>query len=108
MLGTETVTVAGDLRRDSDGKVVPAGGAPVDIDGCLVTPLSSAEAIERGRESSDSLVRVQLPITAGITKDSVLIVRGLRYTIDGDSLAFIADDDPELSGYDVVGYRRKG
>lgn len=107
MLGVEEVGVVGALVRDGDGKVAASpNGTPVS--GCLVTPLSSTEIVDRGREATDDLVRVQLPITTGITRDSILVVRGHRYQIEGDPTPFIAEDDPDLSGYDVIGYRRRG
>ena len=107
MLGTETVVVAGDYVRDEDGKVTLGTGIGL-VDGCAVFPLTTTELIERGRTSTDDGVRVLLPITSGIDRGSVLVVRGERYQVDGTPVAYIDPEDPELSGYDISAYRRAG
>ena len=107
MLGTETVIVAGDYVRDEDGKVT-AGAGIGPVAGCAVFPMTTAELIERGRSSTNDGVRVLLPITTGIDRGSVLVVRGERYQVDGNPIAYIDPDDADLSGYDIVAYRRAG
>ncbi|UAJ16186.1 head-to-tail stopper [Gordonia phage Malibo] len=107
MLGTETVTVTGDFVRDDDGKVT-AGTGVGPVEGCQVQPLTSQELVERGRSATDDAVRVLLPITEGIDRGSVLVVRGKRYQVDGNPIAYIDPEDPELSGYDVEASRRVG
>ncbi|OBC12180.1 hypothetical protein A5788_22345 [Gordonia sp. 852002-50816_SCH5313054-c] len=107
MLGTETVIVTGDFVRDEDGNVTSGTGiGPVKR--CQVQPLTSQELVERGRSATDDAVRVLLPITEGISRDSVLIVRGERYQVDGNPQPYIDPDDPEMSGYDIEATRRAG
>ena len=107
MLGTETVIVAGDFVRDEDGKVTQSAGIG-PITGCQVQPLTSQELVERGRSATDDAVRVLLPITDGITRDSLLVARGVTYQIDGNPQPYVDPDDPELSGYDIEATRREG
>lgn len=107
MLGTETVTVSGDMVRDEDGRVIPGAGIG-PVEGCQVQPLSTAELVERGRSSTDDAVRVLLPITEGIDRGTVLIIRGKRYQVDGNPQPYIDPEDPDLSGYDVEASRRVG
>jgi hypothetical protein len=107
MLGTETVIVAGDFVRDADGKVTPGTGIGA-VAGCQVQPLTSSELVERGRSATDDAVRVLMPITTGVDRGSVLIVRGKRYQVDGNPIAYIDPDDPDLSGYDIEASRRAG
>ena len=107
MLGTETVYVGEDFVRDDDGKVT-RNPAQVAVENCQVQPVSSAELRERGRSGTDDVIDVFLPITTGITSDTVLIVRGEPYAIDGNPLPRLDDEDPELSGYAVQAERRQG
>ena len=107
MLGTETVTVSGDMVRDEDGRVTPGAGIG-PVEGCQVQPLSTAELVERGRSSTDDAVRVLLPITEGIDRGTVLIIRGKRYQVDGNPQPHIDPEDPDLSGYDIEASRRVG
>lgn len=111
MLGTETVTVAGDLVRDDDNNMVPAPGLG-KVDGCCVFPLSTSELIERGRSGTADVIRVTLPITEGIDSTSILVLSDragdLRYQVDGNPAPYINPDDPELSGYDITATRRVG
>lgn len=109
MLGTETVGVLTEAGRDEDGRVLASMPAdPTLVDGCHVSPRTSAELIEAGRSPAEDVVRVLLPITAGLTRWSVLVVRGRQYQLDGDPTPHINDDDPELSGYDVEATYRVG
>lgn len=109
MLGTETVIVGRERDRDEDGK--PATGPTTGIGpvaGCVVSQLRSSELVEAGRNPTDDVVRVFLPITEGIDADTVLTVRDKPYQVDGNPEPYIDPEDPELSGYDLEATHRAG
>lgn len=107
MIGTETVIVTGDYVRDEDGHVTTTAGS-VTVAGCQVQPMTSTELVERGRSSTADVVRVLMPITAGIDRNRVIVARGNRYQVDGNPIAYVDPEDPELSGYDITATRRVG
>ena len=109
MIGTETIEIVAEPGgRDEDGKVLAGSAQKVTVEGCHVSPRTASELVAAGRESTEDVVRVLLPITAGLTRWSVLVVRGKRYQLDGEPTPFISDDDPDLSGYDVEATYRAG
>lgn len=107
MLGGERVLVLGDTTLDADNNPIPGSGEEI-VDGCLVSPMSATELREVGRDGDQDVVRVQLPITSGVTATTRLKVRGLLYRVDGTVQPFLAEDDPELSGYDLTATRTSG
>ena len=107
MLGTETVVVEGDFVRGTDGKVTKTAGLG-PVDNCQVQPATTKELVDRGREGTEDAVRVFLPITSGLNRNKVLVVRGARYSIDGNPQPYIDPEDPELSGYDVFAITAAG
>ncbi|QKY80010.1 head-to-tail stopper [Gordonia phage Doggs] len=111
MLGTETVGLDSETEFDADNNPIPGTGTPKPIDGCLVEPLqplASGESVERDRSGTVSRVKVLMPITAGVSGDSRLVVRGDPYLVSGDPIPFVHDEDPELSGYEVIAVSAKG
>lgn len=107
MLGSETVVLRGDVARDADNNAIPGSGT-LTVEGCLVEPLTVDEAVESSRDARETVIRVYLPITSGVDGKTTAVVRGLHYRIDADAPAFLADDDPELSGYVVTARRTVG
>lgn len=102
MLGTETVTVAGEVEYDDDNDPIPGTGGQTTVGGCLVEPLDGTDIVDLARSGTTCRVRVHLPITVGVSGDSVLTVRGRPFRVVGDPVAFIDPEDTELSGYVVV------
>ncbi|QMU22506.1 hypothetical protein [Gordonia rubripertincta] len=111
MLGTETVGVGSEVEFDSNNDPIPGTGTPKPIAGCLVEPmdpLTSSETVDRDRSGTVSRVKVLLPITSGVTGDTRLVVRGEPYLVLGDPIPYVDDEDPELSGYEVIAVSAKG
>lgn len=111
MLGTETVRVENETELDADNDPVPGTGVPKSVEGCLVEPLqplASGESVERDRSGTVARVKVLMPITSGVSGDSRLVIRGNPYLVSGDPIPFVDDEDPELSGYEVIAVSAKG
>lgn len=107
MLGSETVVLTGEVRRDSDNNPTPGSGS-LTVDGCLVETMSVSETAESDRDSRVTVIRVFLPITDGVDGRTAVTVRGRTYRVDADPEPYIDDDDPELSGYVLTARRAKG
>jgi hypothetical protein len=107
MLGDVTVTVRQSGRRDADGNPIPPGAA-FTVDNCLVAPVKAAELLAVDRSEGTTTVVVDLPITTGIDHTCELGIRGRWYRILGDPEPYISDEDPEMSGYQVIATRGSG
>lgn len=108
MLGSETVTVTGQLIRNSDGSVSQPAASIVVRD-CVVAPLTTEERKAAGVDADTLTMRVLLPTTQKLPIDCVVTIGGRGdFTIQGEPEPFIDPDDPELSGYDLTVYREQG
>ncbi len=107
MLGAETVQIRTAAGVDDDGWATPAG-TPADVEGALIEPLGGAELLEATRTGATSALRVFLPVIDGITAADEVKVRGLWYRIVGDPVAYVNDEDPDLSGYVLTCTRGEG
>ena len=108
MLGTETVVVVGEVEYDADNDPIPGSGS-LTVEGCGVYPMAGADLESAARSGTTARVRVLLPITSGVSGDSVLTVRGVPgFRVEGDPVPYIDDEDPELSGYDLTAILAKG
>ena len=108
MLGSETVIVGAEVEYDDNNDPIPGSGS-LTVEGCGVFPMDGADFANASRSGTTTRVRVLLPITTGVSGDSVLTVRGVAgFRVEGDPVPYIDDEDPELSGYDIEATRREG
>lgn len=101
MLGTETVRVRRRGGTDPDGDPLPAA-APWAVDGCLVEPITGAELLAVAIDGATNVARVFVPLTDGIDNTCEIEIRGRWYRTIGDVVAYVNDEDPELSGYSLT------
>lgn len=116
MLGSETCILAGRVHYDDSNDPVPGTELPVEVHGCYVEPLGvdgprRSDVIERDRSGTTTRLRVFIPVTSGVTGDTVIteiVGRGGPYRVEGNPQPFIDDEDPELSGYIVTVFAARG
>ncbi|MDQ0283764.1 hypothetical protein [Rhodococcoides fascians] len=84
-------------RRDDNDDPIAGSSIPVAVPGCVIEPLGSTEAPERGRNGR--VTRMRIIITekppVPILNTGTIIVRGVEFEIDGDVAENIDDEDPE-------------
>ena len=93
----ESVVYKPGERRDDNDDPIAGSSIPVTIPGCVIEPLGSTEAPERGRNGRVTRMRVYIterpPVS--IVNTGTMIVRGVEFEIDGDVAENIDDEDPE-------------
>ena len=107
MLGTQTVMVRQAGRRDADGNPIPPPPSWT-VDNCLVGPVTAAELLAVDRTEGTTTVVVDMPITSGIDHTCELGIGDRWYRVLGDPEPYVSDEDPELSGYQVIATRGAG
>ncbi len=108
MLGTETVVARPGDRKDRDGERVPGVGVPMTLSGCVVEPLDSSESQVPGRSGTFTKIKIFGPGgSRPIVATDVVDARGQTWEIQGFPNQWI-DDDPDLSGVDILAFRGIG
>lgn len=109
MSAGETVTIRPGVEYDDNNDPVPGSGAPFTIDGCVVEPLGSTEAVETERRGVVDRLRIYAPgpVPHEIPATAEVLVRGRAWQLVGDADEWI-DDDPDLSGPVLTVQRARG
>lgn len=110
MIFGESVTVQPAGGLDEDGNPIDATGSAATLTGCVVEPLGGKELVEYGRSGASSGVRIYVndPLPRTVTRDELVIVRGVEYAISNDPIVWRDPAGSPLGGVVIDATRGEG